>query len=301
LREPSRTTWSTWRAGGPRDDGHGPIAVAATLACLLEASAEKVGNVTPSRSFADARYEDFVVSGLAFGPAIEAAGRIGVGRAVFEAVRATRREVATNTNLGIALLFAPIAAAWSSPGRGSLRQRLARVLGRLTTEDAIFAYRAIALAQPGGLGRVAEADVRRRPSLTLREAMALAARRDAIAAEYAGDFHLTFDVALPALGKALHRGLGLLVAIVHAHLDVLARVPDTLIARKAGVEEATSVSRRARDAMRKGGMLTRAGRAAAGRLDSVLRRDENRLNPGTSADLVAAALFVWLLPPGRRA
>lgn len=301
MREPSRTTWSTRRAGGPRDDGHGPIAVAATLACLLEASAEKVGNVTPSRSFADARYEDFVVSGLAFGPAIEAAGRIGVGRAVFEAVRATRREVATNTNLGIALLFAPIAAAWSAQGRGSLRQRLLRVLGRLTTEDAIFAYRAIALAQPGGLGRVAEADVRQRPSLTLREAMALAARRDAIAAEYAGDFHLTFDVALPALGKALHRGLGLLVAIVHAHLDVLARVPDTLIARKAGAEEATSVSRRARDAMRKGGMLTRAGRAAAGRLDSALRRDENRLNPGTSADLVAAALFVWLLPPRSRA
>ena len=301
MREPSPITWSKRRAGGPRDDGRGPIAVAATLACLLEASAEKVGNVTPSRRFADARYEDFVVSALAFGPAIAAAGRLGVGRAVFEAVRATRREVATNTNLGIALLLAPIAAAWSSRGRGSLRQRLLRVLGRLTRADAVFAYRAITLARPGGLGRVAEADVGRRPSLTLREAMALAARRDAIAAEYAGDFHLTFDVALPALGKALGRGLGPLAAIAHAHLDVLARVPDTLIARKAGAEAAAAVSRRAREAMRRGGMLTRGGRAAAGRLDTALRRDANRLNPGASADLIAAALFVWLLPPRSRA
>jgi len=46
--------------------------------------------------------------------------------------------------------------------------------------------------------------------------------------------------------------------------------------------------------------LDRALSAAAARLDRRLRRDGNRLNPGTSADLIAASLFVWLLDTGPR-
>jgi hypothetical protein len=75
----------------------------------------------------------------------------------------------------------------------------------------------------------------------------------------------------------------------------MARVPDTLRARKAGAAAAAAVARRARAVVRAGGLGTIRGRAAARRLDQDLRRDGNRLNPGTSADLVAAALFVWLL------
>jgi triphosphoribosyl-dephospho-CoA synthase len=75
----------------------------------------------------------------------------------------------------------------------------------------------------------------------------------------------------------------------------MARVPDTLIRRKRGTVEAARVAARARAVMRAGGLATRRGVAAARRLDADLRRAGHRLNPGTSADLVAAALFVWLL------
>jgi triphosphoribosyl-dephospho-CoA synthase len=277
------------------------IAAAATLACTLEVCAEKVGNVTPTRAFADARFEDFALSAQALGAAIAEAGPGRIGLAVHRAVAATARVAASNTNLGMALLFAPVAAAARARGGTGLRSRLTRVLGALSVDDARWAYRAIRLARPGGLGRAVVADVARPPAVTLREAMRLAAPRDTIAAEYTRGFPVTFDLALAGLRRARRQGLDLLTAIAQAHLAVMARVPDTLIARKAGAAEAAEVAARARAVMRAGGFRTRKGAAAARRLDALLRKDGNRRNPGTSADLVAAALFVWLLErPGHR-
>ncbi|HEY7601967.1 MAG TPA: triphosphoribosyl-dephospho-CoA synthase [Methylomirabilota bacterium] len=276
------------------------LAAAATLACTLEACAEKVGNVTPTRGFADARFDDFALSAQALGAAVAAApGR--VGRTVYRVVAATARVAPSNTNLGMALLFAPLAAAARAPERTGLRRRLDRVLRELDVDDARWAYRAIRLARPGGLGSSGTADVRRPPAVTLRQAMRLAAGRDTIASEYVRGFAVTFDVALAGLRGALGRKLGLLDAIAETHLELMARVPDTLIARKAGAAAAAAVARRARAVVRAGGLGTIRGRAAARRLDQDLRQDGNRLNPGTSADLVAAALFVWLLEtPVRR-
>jgi triphosphoribosyl-dephospho-CoA synthase len=272
------------------------IAAAATLACALEACAEKVGNVTPTRGFPDARFDDFALSAQALGTAVAAAAPGRVGRTVYRAVAATARVAPSNTNLGMALLFAPLAvAARAGGGAGGLRLRLRRVLRDLSVDDARWAYRAIRLARPGGLGRVPRADLARPPAVTLRQAMRLAAGRDTVAREYVRGFAVTFDLALVGLRAAIRRGLGLLDAIAQAHLELMARVPDTLIARKAGAAAARAVARRARAVVRAGGLLTRKGLAAARRLDADLRRRGNRLNPGTSADLIAAALFVWLL------
>jgi triphosphoribosyl-dephospho-CoA synthase len=276
------------------------IAAAATLACALEACAEKVGNVTPTRGYADARFDDFALSAQALGAAVAGAAPGRVGRAVYRVVAATRRVAPSNTNLGMALLFAPLAAAAHARRGAGLRRQLAAVLARLTVDDARWAYRAIRLARPGGLGRSEEAPVSRRPSITLREAMRLAARRDTVAAEYVRGFALTFDLALARLRRALRHGLSLLDAIVQAHLELMAQVPDTLIARKAGEAAAAAVSVRAAAVVRAGGVGTPRGIAAARRLDRDLRRHGNRLNPGTSADVVAAALFVWLLENPRR-
>jgi triphosphoribosyl-dephospho-CoA synthase len=271
------------------------IAAAATLACALEACAEKVGNVTPTRGFEDARFDDFARSAQALGAAVAGVGPGRVGRAVYRAVAATARVAPSNTNLGMALLFAPLAAA-ARAGRGpGLRRRLPRVLRGLSVDDARWAYRAIRLARPGGLGRSDAADVARSPAVTLGAAMRLAAPRDTVAAEYARGFPVTFDLALARLRRALSGGRSLLDAIAETHLELMARVPDTLIARKAGPGVAAAVAARARAVLRAGGLGTRKGLAAARRLDRHLRRHGNRLNPGTSADLVAAALFVWLL------
>src|ERR1700730_16093211 len=87
------------------------VAIAAQLACLIEASAPKPGNVSPGRHFADARYEDFLASAAAIGAPLAGAGTRPVGSTVRLAVEATARWTRSNSNLGIVLLLAPIARA----------------------------------------------------------------------------------------------------------------------------------------------------------------------------------------------
>jgi triphosphoribosyl-dephospho-CoA synthase len=269
------------------------IAQLAALACLLEASAEKPGNVTPTRDFRDMAFEDFLRSALAVGPELGRAGERGVGATILAAIQATRRLTRANTNLGIVLLLAPLARA--ALLGGDLRAGVRAVLGALTLEDARDAYAAIRLALPGGFAASEEHDIRSEPSVTLLEAMASAAGRDSVAAEYASGYAITFERGLPALCGALARGASQREAVVQTFLELLAAIPDTLIARKLGLEAARAVSGQAAQALAAGGVLAPAGHAAIAALDAALRDPENRRNPGTSADLTAATLFVALL------
>jgi triphosphoribosyl-dephospho-CoA synthase len=273
------------------------IAAAAQLACLLEVSAPKPGNVSPERHFHDTRYEDFLASAVAIGPALARAGERPLGATIRAAVEATARWTRSNTNLGIVLLLAPLARAAARTG-GGLRTRLAAVLAETTVADAADAYIAIRRARPGGLGAASAEDVSAPPTVTLREAMALAAERDAVAREYITDFRLTFDVGAPALADARGRGLSWSDATVECFLALLAAVPDTHVARKLGGTEAERLSARAREVVAAGSTASPEGRAALAAFDAELRDAKNTRNPGTTADLTCAALFVVILEGG---
>lgn len=281
---------------------HTPADVAslATLACLLEASAAKPGNVSPGRPFRDMNYEDFLASAVAIGPVLGQAGQRPLGETIRDALRATRRWTSANTNLGIALLLTPLARAELAGVEGSLRQRLGHVLAATSIADAVEVYDAIRQSGAGGLGKVEEADVAKVPGITLREAMLLAEKRDSVAAEYASDFALTFGVGLPALRDARAAGVLWDSAVTETFLSLLIARPDTLIARKLGSAEAQAVSTRALEVRRMGGTRTDAGRAELARFDAELRDPQNSRNPGTTADLTAAAIFVALLEDGWR-
>lgn len=273
------------------------IAAAAQLACLLEVSAPKPGNVSPERHFHDTRYEDFLASAVAIGPALAGAGTRPLGATIRAAVEATARWTRSNTNLGIVLLLAPLARAAAREG-GDLRRRVGAVLEETTVADAADAYAAIRRAGPGGLGAVRAEDVSAAPTVTLREAMALAAERDTIAREYTSRFALTFEVGAPALTGARDRGLSWSEATVECFLALLAKEPDTHVARKLGRAEAERLSGRAREIVAAGAGATPAGRAALAAFDAELRDPRNTRNPGTTADLTCAALFVVILEGG---
>ncbi|HEY5090006.1 MAG TPA: triphosphoribosyl-dephospho-CoA synthase [Polyangia bacterium] len=260
------------------------------LACLLEVSAAKPGNITPSHDFSDTTYADMVASGLALGSAFACrrARRQGVGDLIADGVRATAHVTDANTNLGIVLLFAPLVrAAATRTGDETLAAGTERVLAQLDVDDAAAAFAAIVQARPGGLGDAPEHDVRAPASVSLREAMAAAADRDSIASEYATGYAIVFDEGLPLLAGALRERPSTLDAIVSLHLALLAARPDTLIARKAGVEAARAVMAAARQ--------VRDGLLSLDDFDASLRGDDHRLNPGTTADLVAATLLAALL------
>ena len=274
------------------------VAAAAQLACLLEVSAPKPGNVSPHAAFRDATYEDFLASAAAIGPAFLAAGERPLGATIRAAVEATARWAPSNTNLGLVLLLAPLARAARRAGEPALRPRVAATLAETTVADAQNAYAAIRLAAPGGLGRTGEQDVAGTPTQTLRDVMVLAVQRDAIAREYATDFRTTFEIGAPALRRALAERLPWPDAVVEAYLTLLAAAADTHIARKLGLAAAVTVQQRARAVLAAGGVRTAPGREAIAALDRELRDDANTLNPGATADLTGAAVYAVLLEGG---
>jgi triphosphoribosyl-dephospho-CoA synthase len=260
------------------------------LACLLEVSATKPGNITPAHEFADTTYADMVRSALALGPVFGRGRGVqrSVGELIADGVQATARVARANTNLGIVLLFAPLVrAAVTRRADESLRSGVERVLAGLDVEDAAAAFAAIAAAQPGGLSEAPEHDVRDPARVSLREAMVAAAHRDSVASEYASGYAIVFDSGLLLLEDALRNGSSTLDAIVSLHVGLLASHPDTLIARKAGDGAAQAVSAAAAE--------VRDGIRSLADFDASLRADGNRLNPGTTADLVAATLLAALL------
>lgn len=274
-----------------------PVAEAYRLACEWEVLARKAGNVHYEVAFADMSADDLCASAEATAPVVAQAARLGVGRTILAAVRKRRRVTLANTNLGILLLCVPLAAVPSPTlGRGAkwLRHGVGQVLRRLSVADAEAAYQAIRLANPGGLGRTNRADVRSRPRIRLLTAMRLAAHRDGIARQYANRFADVFTVGLPALRRGKQQGWPLEEVILFCQLRFLARLGDSLIARKCG----PVLSRQARQQAAAILAAGWPGSAHSWRLwtdfDRWLRADGHRRNPGTTADLVTASLFAAL-------
>ncbi len=267
-----------------------PLSECVRLACLWEAESRKVGNVHPGASFANTTVEDFRRSAEAIAPVFADATTQPVGVTVRRAVEATQAAVGQNTNLGIILLLAPLAAV---PRDVPLREGVKSL--RTTIDDTREVYAAIRLANPGGLNDAAEQDVRDEPTVTLHEAMALAADRDLVARQYAQGFEVLFALGLPPLEDCLANFGCVEAGVIECQLAWLAMDPDSLIARKCGEEVAGYVRDRVRAmTLRHSGIRTLKGRAAGRALDAYLRSDGHRLNPGTTADLVTACLFVAL-------
>ncbi len=271
------------------------IGWAAEMACLLEVSADKPGNVTRNEDFNDTSFQDFIISAAAIGPAFRSAQLVSVGETILSAIQATRAFVGSNTNLGIVLLLAPLAKAAGSYSSNNLQAAVKPILRGLTVEDGRRAYEAINLAKPAGMGTSKRYDLSevQVEMITLLQAMEEARDRDSIAGEYVTDYHITFAIGLPTLRRTLEQGCSLSEAIVQTFLCILSEVPDTLIARKNGPKVAQDISNQASRIIEKGGIL--GNKREIQKFDLALRNEKHSLNPGTTADLVAAVLFAYLV------
>lgn len=258
-------------------------------ACHMELRALKVGNVHVHAGGHGMEVAQFEASAAAAAPFI-AAPELSVGARILRGVEASFAAAGCNTNLGILLLCAPLAAACEQPSDGqSFRARLAAVLEALSPQDATDVYRAIAHANPGGLGNQDE-DVRAAPTVSLHQAMAMAADRDRIARAYVTDYSDIFEFALPALAEARSQEENEEDSVASLHMSLLAQFPDSHIARKYGNERAESVRASAAALQREIFPLSQS--AARDRLlafDAKLKSE--RINPGTTADFVVASLF----------
>src|SRR3984885_5972631 len=261
----------------------GRVAAAYIEACVAELDAPKPGNVHRFAPGHRMEVADFIRSAEASAALIAATGA-RVGSRVGGAVDATLKAVGQNTNLGIILLCAPLAAAAEAED-APLGPALARVLDRLDRTDARDVFAAISAANPGGLGRAARHDVNAPVVATLREAMAEAAERDRVARQYVTVYDDVFSLGLPELETARKRHSDPQWSTLAVYLTFLAAAPDTHIARKFDMGVAEVVRREAvnwREALTAAcdpksipdGLLTWAGKLKS-----------RGINPGTSADL----------------
>ena len=280
----------------------------ATLACLTEVSIPKPGNVHRGVDFEDMTFLDMATAAVAIQPAMDlATGEVGVGKTVLAAVSATQDAVGKNTNLGTVLLFTPLAMAANTLGPGSelarrdpgdLREAVREILASTDTEDVRLVYKAIRLAKPGGLGSVDDADVHSDDPADapkdLLQAMRLAEDRDLVARQFTSDFETVFVEVVPAIQDRIASGMRAELATIAAHVSLMASYPDSLIARKCGDSIAQESSVRAQ----KVADLERTDHDGwlrdLSELDFWLRSDAHRRNPGTTADLIAAGIFVLL-------
>lgn len=259
-------------------------------ACLIELRALKPGNVHVQSEGHGMTVAQFETSARVSAAPLCAPGR-SVGARIRDAVAATRAAVGCNTNLGIVLLAAPLIAAAESASPRGLRQQLAMTLTRLTVADAVAAYEAIRIAMPAGLGRAAEQDVAQAPTIGLRQAMALAAKRDLIARQYADGYADVFAIGVRRLDMAQREGHTAEWGATLAHMDFLAAFPDSHILRKHGAAAAEAVRAEA-------AALARELERGPGdeRLDAALTAFDRQLkgqglNPGSSADLTVVSLL----------
>lgn len=258
-------------------------------ACETELQALKPGNVHIHSSGHGMEVSHFKAGAEAAAPWIAAPSDC-VGTRILRAVEASLTAAGCNTNLGIILLTAPLAAAAEMDTDDDLRVRLRQVLSALDETDAAAVYEAIRRANPGGLGSAPEGDVASPPASGLLEAMALAADRDRIALAYTTDFEDIFAFGLPILKHALYQTDLISPAVTTLHMAYLSEFPDSHIARKFSTEAAVAVQHEARSL--KPFWEHPVGSAALEalhRFDTELK--QRNINPGTTADFVVATLF----------
>ncbi len=286
----------------------GEIEAAFIAACDGELSALKPGNVHRFSAGHGMDVSFFERAAVAAAPHI-ANPDLSVGQRILQATEASVAATGVNTNLGIVLLAAPLASAAAQTDIGTgLRRRLAVILSLLTKDDARDAFAAIRIANPAGLGQVADGDVSQSgPDMTLIQAMGLAADRDRIAQAYVTAYEDIFDVALPIYHQALTIATTPDLAVTTLHMALLSKYPDSHIARKWGLAQAEHVRDQAQ-ALARLWQPVAVARSRLGLLDFDADLKARGLNPGTTADLVVATLFAshvsrrkqpGMRPPGR--
>ena len=280
-----------------------PMADAVQLACMLEASAPKVGNVHPGASFSDMQFAHFVASAITIRAPFDSP-TASVGRLVLEAAQTTAKRVGRNTNLGTLLLFAPLAVAHrqamstaAAKTAQSWRGCLEKVLNSLTSTDCQLVYDAIRTAKPGGLGQRSRDDIASTAPPDLVSAMQQVSDIDAVARQYTNAFADVFERLLPWLNAELQQRPDPLEAICRVQIRWLAHEQDGLVVRKVGEVVAKQVQELARLAWKD--LTNFQGKVSelptTQNLDHFLRGDAHRRNPGTTADLIAATLLVRLV------
>ena len=260
-------------------------------ACELELQAFKPGNVSVYADGHDMTVEDFRISAkVSAEPITDPA--YSLGQKIYYAVKATREAVHCNTNLGILLLSAPLMQTIENyQQKLSLRECLTNILQQTTVEDAVWVFKAIALASPGGLGESEQQDVNNQPEVTLTQAMKIASNRDRIARQYINNYKDVFEIMVLRYNFWLNRWADQKWAATAVYVDFLSQFPDSHIERKYGNQFTDFVSVSMKNVNAELSSADRPEQILPMLYDIDTKFKSNGVNPGTTADLTVATLL----------
>jgi triphosphoribosyl-dephospho-CoA synthase len=262
-------------------------------------------------------FEDFIISGIVIGDTIKEAAThayeinnsisfkgANLGKYILKSVKETDKWIANNTNLGIVMLLTPIAMSASfSSNLDELRNNIHNIIVHSTVIDTLALYEAIAIADAGGMGEQEEYSVTNQEAreeliennLNIFDVLNISSSWDSLAMELTSKMPVTFDIGYPTFSKLREELVSINSATVITFLTILSQVPDTLISRKYGDEKAKEVSNLAMDVLDfkdfDEDMVEFNKRLSD--FDDFLF--ENKLNPGTTADLTASSIMVSYL------
>ncbi|MFQ5658974.1 MAG: triphosphoribosyl-dephospho-CoA synthase [Gammaproteobacteria bacterium] len=260
-----------------------------------EIDALKPGNVSRYAGGHGMSYQDFIQSAEAVVP-ILCHCDYSVGERILESVVATREVAGCNTNLGMLLLYAPLIKAFEvSVDSRDLRRSLVTTLAALQHADTEAIFAAIRLANPAGLGQVAQYDVHSTTEADIITVMQAAADRDLIAREYVTGFEIVCTTGFECLGDFGRRWNSVEWAAVACYMTILANFPDSHIRRKFGIEAAERVRAQSVPMLKRLQKNKKPDSAIPMLLAYDKELKESKLNPGACADLTAASLLFYNL------
>ena len=295
------------------------IVSAQQMSILLEVSGEpKPGNVTRHRAFPEISYDDFAFAAASIhepltrsyerARATASRGRAlrGLwGKALLESCRKAMSG-RSNTIFGTLLVEIPLGLGASVVASGeSMTQKAASIVHASDFSDSLAFVKSIRVSMVGNLAHPAfmpsdEAlDVEdplveeqiRESKVGLERLLAPSAGYDLLASELVGGFPIISRYASEFVAW-LRKLEDPIKASAVTYCSLLAKYPDSLIRRKAGVGVAEDIMGRAERTMRWRPFSAKWIQGMEG-LDEELRSED--LNPGTLADLTAGSIFLALL------
>jgi len=295
------------------------IVSAQQLSILLEVSGEpKPGNVTRHKAFPEISYDDFVFAAASIqGPLTCSYERARTtssrrravrglwGKALLESCRKAMSG-RSNTIFGTLLVEIPLGLGASVGTTGqSITEEAANIVHASDFRDSLAFVKSIRVCMVGNLShpafaRSAEAldledplieEQIKENKVGLGRLLAPSAGYDLLASELIGGFPIINNHALEFLAW-LRKLEDPIKASAATYCTLLARHPDSLILRKAGLKVAEDIMARAERVMRSRPFSAKWVEGMEG-LDEELRGRD--LNPGTLADLTAGSIFLALL------
>lgn len=282
------------------------LALIAQTAAILEVSVNKPGNVSPWNDFSDTKYEDFLAGGTAISNAIKISTERGIlakkGKISLSDLRLgelikigaihilnSHPYAKVNTHLGMLLLTIPISIAYHlSEYEKEIGKNVKKILEYATVKDTIDFYEAIEISNANVGGKL------KKPKVPFYKMLKISSKNDRIAYDLINGLKITkFSAKL--IEKNFSKIRDIKEAILQSYLELLAKYHDTLIEKKVGKEKAKEISGRARKIINLGGVKTERGRKEIEKFFIYLKNKGNKLNPGTTADLIASGLMLYLL------